>query len=65
MKKKYNTNLVNCIETELYPIMSEKIVSKMMYDVDRKVTTLSAKFVGLRDFELGIGELKQSAQQKE
>jgi hypothetical protein len=41
--------------------MSEKIVSKMMYDVDRKVTTLSAKFVGLRDFELGIGELKQSA----
>ena len=30
----------------------------MLYDVDRKVTALSAKFVTQSEFDFGIGELK-------
>ena len=60
MKEKYNANIVSCIEIELYPVISQKISQKVLYDVDRKVDVLSTKFVAVREYEMALKGLQNS-----
>ena len=59
MKDKYETNIVKCIENELFPVMDDKISKKLVSLMDKKHTNLQQKFVEQREFEFKLETINQ------
>lgn len=60
IKEKYKTNIVNCLETELFPVIEEKITFKFNKETEKKLNLIKERFVEQRDLELNVTEIRQS-----
>lgn len=60
IKEKYKTDITKCIETEIYPSIETKLMSKVKLQVDKQFGTIKSQFVQMREFEFQTEDIRNN-----